>query len=46
MAHSKGGSVRKCTTHEMVDQKRTRNEVGLENTLPKKWGLKGALKRR
>jgi len=27
-------------------QRHTRKEVGLENALPEKWGLKGALKRR
>ena len=31
-AHSKGGRVRKHITQETVAQKRTRNEVGLENT--------------
>jgi len=30
----------------MVAQRRTRNEVGLENALPEKWWLKGALKRK
>jgi hypothetical protein len=34
-AHSKGGRVRKRATQEMVAQRRTRKEVGLENTLPK-----------
>ena len=27
-------------------QRRTRKEVGLENALPKWWGLKGELKRK
>jgi hypothetical protein len=31
-AHSKGGRVRKHITQETVAQRRTRNEVGLENT--------------
>jgi hypothetical protein len=42
-AHSKGG---KRITQEMVAQRRTQKEVGLENALPKKWWLKGALGRR
>jgi hypothetical protein len=33
-AHSKGGGVRKHTTHEVRAQRRTRREVWLENTLP------------
>jgi hypothetical protein len=45
-AHSKGGMVRKRTTQEMVAQRRTRKEVGLENALHEKWWLKGALERR
>jgi hypothetical protein len=45
-AHSKGGRVRKHTTQGMRAQRRTRNEAGLENALPMRWGLEGALKRR
>jgi hypothetical protein len=35
-AHSKRGMVIKCTTQEMVAQRRTWKEVGLENALPEK----------
>jgi hypothetical protein len=45
-AYSKGSRVRKRTTQDMVAQRRTQKEVGLENALPKKWWLKGALGRR
>jgi hypothetical protein len=34
-AHSKGGRVRKYTTHEVRAQRHTLKEAGLENTLPK-----------
>jgi hypothetical protein len=36
-AHSKRGKVRKCTTQEVRAQRRTRK---------RKWGLKGALKKK
>jgi hypothetical protein len=36
-AHSKGGRVRKRTTWEVRAQRRTQNEVGLANALPKRW---------
>jgi len=34
-AHSKGGRVRKHTTHEVRARRRIKKEVRLENALPK-----------
>jgi hypothetical protein len=46
-AHSKEGRIRKrATWKEVRAPMRTQNEVGLENALPKRWWLKGALKKR
>jgi hypothetical protein len=45
-ACSKRGKIRKHTTWKMWAQKRTQKEVGLENTLLQRRGLKGTFGRK
>jgi hypothetical protein len=45
-ACSKKGKVRKHTTWKIQVQKRTQKEVGFENTLLERRGLKGTLERK